>query len=53
MPWRSITSEWQQRKKDLADGIISKAEYMEWKLIWPQTCDEGFMKEPTKKWRKV
>ncbi|RJE48823.1 transcriptional regulator [Dehalobacter sp. MCB1] len=45
-------TEWQQRKKDLADGIISKAEYMEWKLNWPQTCDEGAMKEPTKKWRK-
>jgi len=24
--------EWQQRKKDLADGVISKVEYMEWKV---------------------
>jgi len=24
--------EWQKRKKDLADGKTSKAEYMEWKL---------------------
>lgn len=47
-----LLAEWQQRKKDLADGIISKAEYMEWKLNWPQTCDDGNMKEPVKKWRK-
>ncbi len=45
-------AEWQQRKKDLADGIISKAEYMEWKLNWPETCDEGNMRETVKKWRK-
>ena len=40
--------EWQQRKKDLADGVISKAEYMEWKLNWPRTAGEN----PTKQWRK-
>jgi len=40
--------EWQQRKKDLADGFISKAEYMEWKLNWPRTAGEN----PTKQWRK-
>jgi hypothetical protein len=45
-------AEWQQRKKDLADGITSKAEYMEWKLNWPQTCDDGNIKGPVKKWRK-
>jgi transcriptional regulator with XRE-family HTH domain len=44
--------EWQQRKKDLADGVISKAEYMEWKLNWPRTCDDGGKFEPTKQWRK-
>ena len=41
-------AEWQQRKKDLADGAISKAEYMEWKLNWPRTAG----KKPTKQWRK-
>jgi len=41
-------SEWKQRKKDLADGVISKAEYMEWKLNWPQSAGE----HPTKQWRK-
>ena len=34
-------SEWQQRKKDLADGKISKAEYTEWKLGHPKTTDDG------------
>jgi transcriptional regulator with XRE-family HTH domain len=44
--------EWLQRKKDLADGIISKAEYMEWKLNWPQTADDCEKFEPKKQWRK-
>ena len=42
-------TEWQERKKDLADGIISKVEYMDWKLNWPQTAG----KNPTKQWRQV
>ena len=41
--------DWQERKKDLADGVISKAEYMEWKLNWPQTA--GL--RPSKQWRKL
>ena len=45
-------AEWQQRKKDLADGIISKAEYTEWKLNWPATADDLGKFEPTKQWRK-
>ena len=48
----SLLKEWQQRKKDLADGLISKAEYMEWKVNWPQTCDDGGKFEPKKQWRK-
>lgn len=45
-------SEWQQRKKDLTDGLISKAEYMEWKLNWPQTADDNGKRKPPKPWRK-
>ena len=41
--------EWKERKKDLADGIISKAEHMDWKLNWPQTAG----KNPTKQWRQM
>ena len=48
----SFMKEWQQRKKDLADGVISKAEYAEWKVNWPQTCDDCGKFEPKKKWRK-
>ena len=48
----SLLEEWQQRKKDLADGVISKAEYMEWKINWPQTCDGSGKFTPSKKWRK-
>ena len=45
-------AEWQQRKKDLADGVISKAEYTEWKLNWPDTADDLGKFVPTKRWRK-
>jgi len=45
-------AEWQQRKKDLADGTISKAEYMEWKLNWPDTTDDCGRFVPGKWWRK-
>lgn len=45
-------AEWQARKIDLADGAISKVEYMEWKLNWPQTADDLGKFEPTKQWRK-
>ena len=44
--------EWQQRKKDLADGAISKAEYMEWKINWPQTANDDGKVVPKKQWRK-
>jgi transcriptional regulator with XRE-family HTH domain len=44
--------EWQQRKKDLDEGRISRDEYMEWKINWPQTCDDCGRFEPSKKWRK-
>ncbi len=45
-------AEWQARKKDLADGAISKVEYMEWKLNWPSTADDLGKHEPKKQWRK-
>ena len=45
-------SEFQVRKKELADETISKLEYMEWKLNWPQTCDDLGKFKPSKQWRK-
>ncbi|MBQ8296816.1 MAG: helix-turn-helix transcriptional regulator [Ruminococcus sp.] len=47
----SFLKEWQQRKKDLADGVISKAEYTEWKLNWPATADDCGKHKPKKEWR--
>ena len=46
-------AEWQRRKKDLADGKISKAEYTEWKLNWPKTTDDCGKHEPSKEWRDL
>ena len=46
-------AEWQRRKKDLADGKISKAEYTEWKLNWPNTTDDCGKHEPSKEWRDL
>ena len=46
-------TEWQRRKKDLADGKISKAEYTEWKLNWPKTTDDYGKHEPSKEWRDL
>jgi hypothetical protein len=48
-----LLSEWQRRKKDLADGKISKAEYTEWKLGWPKTTDDCGKHEPAKEWHNL
>ena len=42
-------SEWFIRKQELAEGKITKEEYQEWKLNWPQTADDN---TTIKKWRK-
>ena len=44
--------EWQQRKKELQAGQITKEEYQEWKLNWPQTSDGCGKFQSKKKWRK-
>ena len=44
--------EWQLRKRQLREGEITKEEYLEWKLNWPQTADGCGRYEPKKKWRK-
>ena len=47
-----LKKEWQLRKKQLREGEITKEEYLEWKLNWPQTADGCGRYEPKKKWRK-
>ena len=44
---QSYLSELETGKKELTEGIISKSEYMEWKLNWPSTAGE----DPRVKWR--
>ena len=45
-------SEWLIRKRELAEGYITKEEYQEWKLNWPQTADDCGKIKASKKWRK-
>lgn len=33
--------------------MITKDEYLEWKLNWPDTCDDCGRHEPMKRWRKA
>ena len=47
----SFLIEWLKRTKDLADETISKDEYTEWKLNWPDTADDCGKHKPKKKWR--
>jgi len=48
----SFMREWLLRKQELTNGIITKEEYKEWKLNWPQTADDCGKFEPKKQWRK-
>ena len=45
-------SEWQLRRKELSDEIITEEEYAEWMLNFPATSDDCGKTEPVKKWRK-
>ena len=48
----SFLKEWKLRKEQLTNGEISKAEYEEWKLNWPQTEDDCGKFQPKKEWRE-
>ena len=45
-------SEWQLRRKELSEKIITEEEYAEWMMNFPATSDECDKSEPIKKWRK-
>ena len=47
-----FSREWMLRKKEFESGEITKAEYMEWKLNWPQSAVDSKTNEPQKQWRK-
>ena len=44
--------EWLVRQQEYRAGEITRAEYFEWKLNWPDTCDDLGKVTPTIKWRK-
>jgi transcriptional regulator with XRE-family HTH domain len=44
--------EWLIRKQELAEGAITKEEYSEWKMNWPQSADGCGRFTPKKAWRK-
>jgi len=43
--------EWMIRKQELRNEEITDAEYLEWKLNCPDTCDDCGKHEPKKGWR--
>ena len=43
--------EWTLRKEELKSGKITSDEFFEWKINWPQTCDDCGIREPSKQWR--
>lgn len=43
--------EWLIRKQELRAGTITREEYLEWKLNWPQTADDCGKFQPQKEWR--
>ena len=45
--------EWILRKEELKSGEITRDEYFEWKINWPQTCDGCGKYESKKQWRSV
>ena len=44
--------EWMIRKQELANKVINDLEYLEWKLNWPDTCDDCGKHSPKITWRK-
>lgn len=43
--------EWMIRKQELANKEITENEYLEWKLNWPDTCDDCGKFEAKKVWK--
>ena len=45
--------EWTFRKEELKSSKITRDEYFEWKINWPQTCDGCGKYDPKKQWHSV
>ena len=48
----TFLQEWAQRQKEYRDREITKAEYFEWILQWPDSSDLGGVRLPKREWRK-
>ena len=48
----SFMREWLVHQQEYRAGEITREEYFEWKLNWPDTCDDLGKVTPTIKWRK-
>jgi transcriptional regulator with XRE-family HTH domain len=48
----TFLEEWVFHREELAQGIITKEEYFEWKIGWPKTIDDCNKRIPAKDWRK-
>ena len=48
----SFMREWLVRQQEYRAGEITREEYFEWKLNWPDTCDDLGKVTPTIQWRK-
>lgn len=44
--------EWAQRQKEYKDKEITKSEYFEWILQWPDSSDLGGARQPKREWRR-
>ncbi|WP_330641715.1 hypothetical protein [Emergencia timonensis] len=45
--------EWLLRQQELHSGEITREEYLEWKLNWPETCDDSKKFDYYIQWRKT
>ena len=45
--------EWLLRQQELHSGEITRDEYFEWKLNWPETCDDSKKFDYYIQWRKT
>lgn len=48
---QNFLKEWQLRKQELKDGLITKDEYTEWKINWPSSADESGKYTPNTTWK--
>lgn len=47
----SFMEEWAYRQHERRIGLITDEEYFEWKINWPETCDDCGRALPHKDWR--